>query len=94
MGDYGFRSEVEPRISKSESFILREVIAKSENNLEEAIVYLEEKIEDDSSAALDFALGTMYYQSNRRPALYRLTVKQLKNSLISPSPQKPWTGQR
>ncbi|MEC7802617.1 MAG: tetratricopeptide repeat protein [Verrucomicrobiota bacterium] len=65
MGDYGFRSEVEPRISKSESFILREVIAKSENNLEEAIVYLEEKIEDDSSAALDFALGTMYYQSNR-----------------------------
>ena len=35
------------------------------NNLEEAIVYLEEKIEDDSSAALDFALGTMYYQSNR-----------------------------
>ena len=65
MGDYGFRSEVEPRITKSESFILREVIAKSENNLEEAIVYLEEKIENDSSAALDFALGTMYYQSNR-----------------------------
>ncbi len=65
MGDYGFRSEIEPRISKSESFILREVIAKSENNLDEAIVYLEEEIEDDSSAALDFALGTMYYQSNR-----------------------------
>ena len=65
MGDYGFRSEIEPRISKSESFILREVIAKSENNLDEAIRYLEEKIEDDSSAALDFALGTMYYQSNR-----------------------------
>ena len=41
------------------------MIAKSENNLEEAIVYLEEKIEDDSSAALNFALGTMYYQSNR-----------------------------
>lgn len=65
MGDYGFRSEIEPRISKSESFILREVIAKSENNLDEAILYLEDKIKDDSSAALDFALGTMYYQSNR-----------------------------
>lgn len=65
MGDYGFRSEIEPRISKSESFILREVIAKSENNLDEALVYLEDKIKDDSSAALDFALGTMYYQSNR-----------------------------
>lgn len=65
MGDYGFRSEIEPRISKSESFILREVVAKSENQLEEAISFLEEKIEADSSAALDFALGTMYYQSNR-----------------------------
>ena len=65
MGDYGFRTEIEPRISKAESFIIREVIAKSENQLEEAIAYLEEKIEDDSSAALDFALGTMYYQSNR-----------------------------
>lgn len=65
MGDYGFRSEIEPRISKSESFVLREVIAKSENQIEEAVIYLEEKIKDESSAALDFALGTMYYQSNR-----------------------------
>ncbi len=65
MGDYGFRTEIEPKISKSESFVLREVIAKSENQLEEAIIYLEEKTDEDSSAALDFALGTMYYQSNR-----------------------------
>ena len=42
MGDYGFRTEIEPRISKAESFIIREVIAKSENQLEEAIAYLEE----------------------------------------------------
>jgi Flp pilus assembly protein TadD len=65
MGDYGFRSEIEPKISKAESFILREVIAKSENQIEEAVSFLEEKIKDESSAALDFALGTMYYQSNR-----------------------------
>ena len=65
MGDYGFRSEIEPKISKSEGFVLREVIAKSENQLEEAITFLEDKIDKDSSAALDFALGTMYYQSNR-----------------------------
>ena len=45
MGDYGFRSETEPRISKSESFILREVVAKSENQLAEAISFLEEKNE-------------------------------------------------
>ena len=37
MGDYGFRSEVEPRIDKAEQFILREVVAKAENQLEEAV---------------------------------------------------------
>jgi tetratricopeptide (TPR) repeat protein len=65
MGDYGFRSEVEPRIDKSEQFILREVVAKAENQLEEAIQYLESKINNKTSAALDFALGTMYYQMGR-----------------------------
>ena len=65
MGDYGFRSEVEPRISKSEQFVLREVRAKAENQLKEAIDYLFEKISSKSSAALDFALGSMYYQSGR-----------------------------
>ncbi len=65
MGDYGFRSEVEPRIDKSEQFILREVVAKAENQLEDAVVYLEEKIKPKTSAALDFALGTMYYQLGR-----------------------------
>ena len=65
MGDYGFRSEVEPRIDKSEQFILREVVAKAEGQLEEAIQYLESKINEKTSAALDFALGTMYYQGGR-----------------------------
>ena len=57
MGDYGFRTEVEPRISKSEQLILREIIAKSENQLDDAILYLEDKIDKKSSAALDFALA-------------------------------------
>ena len=65
MGSYGFRSEIEPTISKAEQYLLREVIAKAEGQLEEAIAYLENKIEDKSSPALDFALGTMYYQMNR-----------------------------
>ncbi len=65
MGSYGFRSEIEPTISKAEQYLLREVIAKAEGQLEEAIAYLESKIDDKSSAALDFALGTMYYQMNR-----------------------------
>ncbi len=65
MGDYGFRSEVEPRIDKAEQFILREVVAKAENQMEQAIAYLEKKTDEKTSAALDFALGTMYYQLGR-----------------------------
>ena len=79
MGDYGFRSEVEPRIDKSEQFILREVVAKAENQLEEAIQYLESKTNDKTSAALDFALGTMYYQMGRltrSEQTYQLALKK------------------
>jgi tetratricopeptide (TPR) repeat protein len=65
MGDYGFRSEIEPKISQNEKLIIQEVIAKAENQLEDAITYLEKKIGDRSSAALDFALATMYYQHGR-----------------------------
>ena len=54
------RSEIEPRLSKAESLIIREAIAKRENQLDEAIAYLEENLDEDSSAALDFALGTMF----------------------------------
>ena len=60
MGDYGFRTEVEPRISKSEQFVLREVVAKAENQLEEAIKFLEQEVSEESSPALDYALGNMY----------------------------------
>ena len=84
MGDYGFRSEVEPRIDKSEQFILREVVAKAENQLEEAIQYLESKINDETSAALDFALGTMYYQMGRltrSEQTYEMALKKFPSFL-------------
>ncbi len=84
MGDYGFRSEVEPRIDKSEQFILREVVAKAENQLEEAIQYLESKTNDKTSAALDFALGTMYYQMGRltrSEQTYHLALKKFPSFL-------------
>jgi tetratricopeptide (TPR) repeat protein len=70
MGDYGFRSEIEPKYSNSEQTVLREVIAKAENQLDDAILYLENKISPKSSAALDFALGTMYYQRGRLTRSY------------------------
>lgn len=78
MGSYGFRSEIEPRISKSEQFLLREVVAKSENQLEEAISYLETKVDEKSSAAIDFALATMYYQIGRLSKSSETYEKALK----------------
>ena len=56
MGDYGFRTDIEPKVTSIEQSVLREVVAKAENQIDEAIKYLEEKIDTKSSAALDFAL--------------------------------------
>lgn len=84
MGDYGFRTEVEPRISKSEQFILKEVIAKAENQLDEAIEYLEKKIDEEASAALDFALATMFYQRGRltrSSESYQVAIKKFPSFL-------------
>ena len=89
MGDYGFRSEVEPRIDKSEQFILREVVAKAENQLEDAIQYLESKINEKTSAALDFALGTMYYQMGRLTRSEQTYEQALKNFHLFCGSQKP-----
>ena len=82
MGDYGFRSEIEPRISKSEQSVLREVVAKAENQLVEAILYLEEKVEDKSSPALDYALGSMYYQNGRLTAASQSYQKAIQKLAI------------
>ena len=78
MGSYGFRSEIEPKISKAVQYLLREVIAKAEAQMEEAIAFLENKIEDKNSAALDFALGTMYYQKGRLSRSAETYEKALK----------------
>lgn len=84
MGDYGFRSEIEPKISKSEQFILQEVVAKAENKIDEAIAFLDEKITSKSSAALNFALGTLYYQRgrlSRSEACYKESLEKFPSFL-------------
>ena len=71
MGDYGFRTEVEPKVTRSEQQMIWEVVAKAQKDLQEAITYLTGKTSLESSAALDFALATMHFQSDR---LGRATV--------------------
>ena len=51
MGDYGFRTDIEPKVTSTEQSVLREVIAKAENQIDEAIKYLE-KIDTKSALHL------------------------------------------
>ena len=64
MGDYGFRSEIEPQNKQSRTICFGRT-AKAENQLAEAIAYLENKVDEKSSPAFDYALGTMCYQNGR-----------------------------
>ena len=84
IGDYGFRSEIEPRINKSEQFVLQEVVAKADNQLEDAITYLESRVDEETSAALDFALATMKYQMGRLTSsaqLYEQAIRKFPSFL-------------
>ncbi len=65
VGDYGFRSEIEPKVSRAEQQLLREVVTKAQINLNEAVTHLAAKVKPESSAAVDFALATMQFQSGR-----------------------------
>ncbi|MBC8348155.1 MAG: tetratricopeptide repeat protein [Verrucomicrobia bacterium] len=84
MGDYGFRTEVEPKITRSEQQMIGEVVAKAQQDLQEAITYLAGKTSLESSAALDFALATMHFQSDRlgRAAVgYEQAIRKFPNFL-------------
>ncbi len=84
MGDYGFRSEIEPKITRTEQRTIGEVVSKAQNDLQEAIAHLEDKTNPESSAALDFALATMHFQSNRlgRAAVgYEQAIRKFPNFL-------------
>ena len=81
MGDYGFRTEIEPRVTKSEQNTLREVVAKAQNQMEEAIDFLESRLDEETSSALDFALATMYFQIGRlTPSAKTSVVIKMRNS--------------
>ncbi len=61
--DYKSQTQ-EPVVSEEEMKILREVIELSEKDLGGALKFLEPKITSDCSAALDFALGNLYFQKD------------------------------
>jgi len=63
LGSYGFLSDVEPEIRPSELEVLREVIDLMKANPRAAAAMLEQQIGADTSAALDFVLGNLYFQN-------------------------------
>tara|TARA_A100001037_G_scaffold240759_1_gene220760 strand:- start:264 stop:1640 length:1377 start_codon:yes stop_codon:yes gene_type:complete len=84
MGDYGFRTEIEPKVSRTEQQVLREASARAQNDLGEAVQYLSGKMKTESSAALDFAFATMEFQLGRLGAAalgYRKAIEKFPNFL-------------
>ena len=71
LGTYGARSDIEPRVSAAEQELLRNLLPQIENDPEAAADALERELRADSSAALDFTLGNLRYQTDRPEAAAR-----------------------
>jgi len=65
LGSYGFQGGQEPSITAQERDLLRRLVEIIPQNLPEAANLLERSIRPDSSAALDFTLGNIYFQLDR-----------------------------
>ncbi|MCK4249348.1 MAG: tetratricopeptide repeat protein [Candidatus Omnitrophica bacterium] len=70
----------EPTVSQKEAEILEQVIKLSEEDLETAIEFLSAKVVSNSSSALDFSLGNLYFQKDKLEEAedaYRNALKKL-----------------
>lgn len=65
LGSYGFLSGAEPDIREDEVEVLREVIELMKTDRAAAAARLQKEIGDDSSAAIDFVLGNLYFQNEQ-----------------------------
>lgn len=65
-GSYGFDGPREPTITQQEQILFREVATLIEqNNLGAATMRIQQSITPQSSAALDYTLGNLYFQSGQ-----------------------------
>jgi tetratricopeptide (TPR) repeat protein len=65
LGSYGFLSGAEPDIAQSELVMLRDVLDTMQVNPRAAATMLEQQLVDDSSAALDFILANLEFQTGQ-----------------------------
>ena len=84
LGDYGFRTEVEPGVDQAEREVLRKVVSQAPDDLRMAITTLEGQTKENSSAALDFTLATLRFQNGQLTGAaeaYRAAIKKFSNFL-------------
>jgi tetratricopeptide (TPR) repeat protein len=84
LGSYGFHGSQEPSITAAERDVLRRLVELIPQNLTQAADLLERSIRPDSSAALDFTLGNIYFQLDRLDAAersYEAALRKFPNFL-------------
>ena len=66
MGSYGFRSEIEPRVTVVEKEVMEKVLKlmSGDNEAHKAIDLLKKNIKPSSSAVFDFTLANLYFQED------------------------------
>ena len=84
MGSYGTHTELEPRLSDEEGEFFKTLIVVLESNLEQGAALLQERITSESSAALDFMLGTIRMQlgeMDKAVSSYETAIKKFPNCM-------------
>ena len=77
LGSYGFLSGAEPDIREDEIEVLREVIGLMKNDRQAAATRLSAELGEDSSAAIDFVLANLYFQTDQQDA----AMKSYRNAI-------------
>ena len=65
IGSYGFATDIEPRVTRQEQDVLREVGELMPDDPDAAARRLRQAVNADSSAALDFVLANLYFQRDQ-----------------------------
>ncbi|MDQ8187783.1 tetratricopeptide repeat protein [Pelagicoccus sp. SDUM812002] len=82
LGSYGFDLEINPKITSEESEQLQQVAEFMNSDPSEAIRILEAGLTADSSAALDYTIGSLYLQqgeTDKAIETYRGAIKKFPN---------------
>ncbi|MDQ8205485.1 tetratricopeptide repeat protein [Pelagicoccus sp. SDUM812003] len=82
IGSYGFDMEINPKITSDESELLKSVAEYMNSNPSQAIQMLEAGMTEESSAALDYTIGSLYLQegeTDKAIAKYEDSIRKFPN---------------